>query len=76
MINWEGGLFKGIGMVHKNPAGRPKRMQELGYKAVTVYLKRPVANVLRLYSQNKKKSQGDVIRELLEGLLRREGLIE
>jgi hypothetical protein len=63
-------------MAQKPPLKRPKRMQELGYKALTVYLKRPTANVLRLYSQNKKKSQGDVIRELLEAFLRKEGLIE
>lgn len=55
---------------------RPKRMQERGYKALTVYVKRPTANVLRLYCKTKKKSQGDVLRELLEGFLRGEGLID
>jgi len=63
-------------MAEKPPAGRPKRMQELGYKALTLYVKRPTANVFQLYCRSKKKSQGDVLRELLEGFLRREHLIE
>jgi hypothetical protein len=43
---------------------------------VTVYLKRPTANVLKLYCKTKGTSQSDFLRELAEMALRKEGLLE
>jgi hypothetical protein len=58
------------------PAGAQKRMQTRGYRAVTVYLKKPTANILKLYCKTLKKSQSDLLRDLAEERLRREGLLE
>lgn len=59
----------------KRPSG-PLRMQGRGYRAVTVYLKKPTANVLKLYCKTKGTSQSDFLRELAEIALRKEGLLE
>ena len=64
-------------MVEKGPpAGTQKRMQTRGYRAITVYLKRPTANILKLYCRTQKKSQSDLLRDLAEERLRKEGLLE
>lgn len=64
-------------MVEKGvPAGVPKRMQTRGYRAVTVYLKKPTANILKLFCKTLKRSQSDLLGELAEERLRKEGLIE
>jgi hypothetical protein len=56
--------------------GAPKRMQARGYKAITVYVKKSTANVLKLYCGTLKKSQSEFLGELAEQALRKEGLIE
>lgn len=61
----------------EKPAARPqKRMQSRGYRAVTVYLKKSTANVLKLYCQTQKKSQSDFLRDLAEETLRKQGLLD
>lgn len=54
----------------------PVRMQGRGYKAVTVYLKKPTANILKLYCKSQGKSQSELLGELAETVLRKEGLLE
>lgn len=54
----------------------PKRMQARGYKAITVYLKKSTANVLKLYCGTLKRSQSEFLGELAEQALKKEGLIE
>lgn len=62
-------------MVEKTQPGGQKRMQARGYKAVTVYLKKPTANVLKLYCGTLKKSQSEFLGELAEEALRKQGLL-
>lgn len=56
--------------------GVPKRMQARGYKAITVYLKKSTANVLKMYCGTLKKSQSEFLGELAENALKEQGLIE
>jgi len=63
-------------MAEKSAAGGPKRMQARGYKAITVYLRKPTANVLKLYCGTLKKSQSEFLGELAEEALRKQGLLE
>ena len=51
------------------------RMLELGYKAMTVYLKRAHSSALALYCSQNKRKKGELVRELVEKLLREKGLI-
>jgi len=63
-------------MVDESAAKRPKRMQARGYKAITVYLRKPTANVLKLYCGTLKKSQSEFLGELAEEALRKQALLE
>jgi hypothetical protein len=63
-------------MAEPSPGGRPKRMQARGYKAITVYLKKSTANVLKMYCGTLKKSQSEFLGELAEEALRRQGLLD
>jgi hypothetical protein len=52
------------------------RMLELGYKAMTVYLKKSHSSALGLYCNQNKVRKGELVRQLIERLLREKGLIE
>lgn len=52
------------------------RMLELGYKAMTVYLKKSHSSALGLYCTQNKVRKGELVRQLIERLLREKGYIE
>lgn len=52
------------------------RMLELGYKALTVYLKKSHSSALGLYCKENKLRKGELVRDLVERLLREKGYIE
>ena len=61
----------------KEPRARGQgRMLELGYKAMTVYLKKSHSSALGLYCTKNKIRKGELVRDLIEGLLREKGYIE
>ncbi len=52
------------------------RMLELGYKSLTVYLKKSHSSSLGLYCTKNKLRKGELVRTLIERLLRENGYIE
>ena len=65
-------------MKRKSNKGRgagPKRMQDRGYKALTVYLKMPSFRGLKRFCFDEYVQQGAWIRDLVEGELKRRGYL-
>jgi hypothetical protein len=50
-------------------------MIDPGYKALTVYLKKAHSSALTLYCKEKGLRKGELVRDLVEALLRKEGYI-
>ena len=48
-------------------------MLELGYKAITVYLKKSHSSALGLYCTKNGVKKGELVRDLVERLLREKG---
>ncbi len=52
------------------------RMLQLGYKALTVYLKKSHSSALGLYCAKNKVRKGELVRTLIEKLLKEKDYIE
>ena len=57
------------------PKGRPLRMQERGYKALTVYVKEGPFKALKRYCYDLDVKQSELLGRLLEEELKRKGYV-
>ncbi len=63
------------GKASSGSGGRPLRMQERGYKALTVYVKAGPFKALKRYCFDEDVSQSELLGRLLEEELKRKGYV-